>query len=415
MNVQRHQDLSQSYTIPPDGVIDFPRIGRLSVLGKTIAEISDDLQQRFAQVLRDPEVSVTLLEMRPLFAYVLGSVSRPGPYLLTNGMRLTELLATAGDLTGERETLTACLIRAEQTIPLNLQAAILGKDPAANPVIHDGDLLWVQPPARITVVVSGQVKTPGVVKLPPKGTLIDALAQTGDLLDRHERMEITLLRGTTTQPLKWGDTSTVLQDGDVILVEKERLSRIYVNGHVRNPGAYDLPVGGGVLEAIALAGGVLTNPALGQVVIVRQDGKSEQINLVSALVEGKVDKNPKLASGDQVIVPESTKRVSVLGMVNHPGQIPFNENKVLTVVDAISIAGGGSSRGKLSQTVVIRTLNGKVQRLPVDVNSILKKGKQELNIPLQPDDIIYVPETDHPEWTNVLSSLYQVGLLATVL
>jgi hypothetical protein len=36
----------------------------------------------------------------------------------------------------------------------------------------------------------------------------------------------------------------------VILVEKEPIARVYVNGHVRNPGAYELPERGGVLEAI---------------------------------------------------------------------------------------------------------------------------------------------------------------------
>ena len=222
-------------------------------------------------------------------------------------------------------------------------------------------------------------------------------------------MTITLQRGTVTQPLQWGDTTTSLQDGDVILVEKEQLSRIYINGHVRNPGAFELPPGCGVLEAIALAGGVLENPALGQVVIVHQGGKTEQINLVSALIEGKVETNPRLAPGDQVIVPESTKRVSVLGMVNKPGQIPFNDSKVLTVVDAISIAGGEQKRAKLSQVVVIRALGGKIKRIPVDVNAVLKKGKQELNIPLLADDVVYIPETDSPDWPSILEQPHLGG------
>jgi len=414
VNVMRHQELTQTYTVPPDGLIDFPRTGGINVIGKTTVELAAEIKAQLDKVLREAEVTVTLVDARPQIAYVLGAVMRPGPYTVTNGMRVTELLAAAGDLSNDRETMLVSVIRTNQSIPVDLPAAIEGTNPTANLAIQEGDLLWVQPPQKITVVVSGQVRTPGVVKIAQKSTLLDALAQAGDLLDRPERVQISLLRGKTTALLKWDDKSTNLQDGDVILVEKEQVARVYINGHVKAPGAYELPTGAGVLELIALAGGVLTNPALSQVTIVRKDGRTESINLVPELVEGHIEKNPKLASGDQVIIPESTKRVSVLGWVNRPGPIPFNESKRLTVIDAISTAGGEQKRAKLGQVMVIRTQDNKVQRLPVDVNAILKKGKQELNIPLRPDDIVYVPEVDRPDWTGVLNSLYQVGLLATL-
>lgn len=416
VNVMRHAELTQTYTVPPDGVIEFPRAGRITVLGKTTSELSTAISTQLAMVIREPEVTVTLVEIRPQSAYVLGAVARPGPYPVIAGMRLTELLAAAGDLQGEqRDLLAANLMRGNEIIQVDLKAAIDGKDPAANMAIQEGDLLWIQPPPKITIVVSGQVKTPGAVKLNPKSTLIDALAQAGDLVDRPDRMQISLLRGAVQQPLNWKDTTTALQDGDVILVEKEPLARIYVQGHVHTPGVFDLPPGGGVLEAIALAGGVLANPALGQVAIVRKGGPTEQVNLVPALVEGKVTQNPKLEPGDLVIVPESTKRISVLGMVNRPGPYPFNDSKSLRVVDAISMAGGEVKRARLKKVMVIRVENGKPTNIPVDVIAILKEGKQEKNITLLPDDIVYVPETDNVDIGKLFSNLSSLGVLVAVL
>ncbi|MHB9025183.1 MAG: polysaccharide biosynthesis/export family protein [Armatimonadota bacterium] len=405
VNVLKHTELSKDYTIPPDGLIDFPRIGQITVAGKTTQELAALLKERLEKFLLNPEVTVSLLSARTKSIYVLGSVTRPGQYPLTAGARITELLAAAGDITGERNDNIISLVRGQTVIPIDLEK-LLGKDPEANKLLQEGDLLWVQPKKKITVVVSGQVRTPGAVKLREHSTLIDALTGAGDILNRPERTRITLMRGATREQLSWGDSKKTLQDGDVLLVEQEPLARVYVTGHVKNPGAYELPDGGGVLEAITLAGGVLTTPALDQVTIVHSNGANERINLTAALVDGKVSENPKLKPGDQVIVPESNARIAVLGMVNSPGAFPYPPGKTMTVTDAISLAGGTPKRARLSQTAVIRNVNGKPTRIPVNVVDILGKQRFEKNITLVAGDIVFVPETDRPNWTELFPLLY---------
>jgi protein involved in polysaccharide export with SLBB domain len=407
VNVLKHSELSKDYTVPPDGLIDFPRVGQINVAGKTTQELATMLKERLGQFLLNPEVTVSIANARTKNLFVLGAVTRAGQYPLTPGARLTELLAAAGDISGDRMDYTLSLVRGQTVIPIDVEK-LFAKDPEANKQLQEGDLLWVQPKKKITVIVSGQVKTPGALKLRENSTLIDALTGAGDILNRPERTRITLMRGTTSEQLSWGDSKKALQDGDVLLVEQEPLARVYVNGHVKNPGSYELPEGGGVLEAITLAGGVLTAPALDQVTIVHPSGASEHIDLTAALMDGKVDQNPKLKAGDQVIIPESTAKIAVMGLVNSPGAFPYPPGKKLTVTDAISMAGGGQKRAMLSQTGIIRNVGGKPTRIQVNVVDILSRQKFEKNLTLEPGDIVYVPETNSPDWPTWLGPLSSI-------
>ncbi len=414
VTVLRHDELTRPYTVPPDGALDFPRVGRTVVAGKTTAEITTLLTTELGTFIRDPEVTVALLDMHARTAYALGAVAKPGQYPLSDGARITELLAAAGDLAGDRPHLTANLIRGATTLPVDLAAVLAGTNPAANLPLQEGDLLWVQEPLKLTILVSGYVKNPGMMKLNPGCTLLDALAQAGELSDRPERVRISLQRGAVRSPVKWGD-HIPLQDGDLILVEREAIARVFVNGHVKNPGAYDLPDGGGVLEALALAGGVLATPALGQVTIQHSDGKVERVNLAPALLDGKLSENPKLLPGDLVIVPESNAHIAVLGFVRNPGKYPLNEAKPMSVVDAISMAGGKDQRGNLAQVRIIRVTNGKAKPIPVNVKNLLdNKGDAKANQPLQDGDVVYIPEYRTPDWDRIIRNVSLLGFLTTI-
>lgn len=420
VTVSRHPELSGTFLVPPDGVIDFGRAGRLTVVGQTTAQVAAAVKAALAKDLREPEVAVALAEARPRYVAINGdgAVAKPGQYPLTPGQRLAELLAVAGGLVGEREKLTAHLQRGGKALPVDLLAVMSGNNLEANLLLQEGDILTVQAPLKITVRVLGQVKAPGVFRLDIGSTMVDALAAAGDLIDRPDRAKISLIQGITTTIISWADTKKVLQDNDVVLVEREAMARVYVNGHVKNPGAYELPEGGGVLQAITLAGGVLGNPALAQVAIVRRVGPVEHVDLTQAF-RGIVTDNPTLSAEDQVIVPESTAKITVLGMVNMPGTFPFAEGQPMTVIDAISLAGGQvKKRAKLTQVTVIRVVDGKPQRLPVDVNAVLKNiasGQAVVPLQLKAGDIVYVPETEKPDWESILGNLARIGVLLPLL
>lgn len=88
------------------------------------------------------------------------------------------------------------------------------------------------------------------------------------------------------------------------------------------------------------------------------------------------------------VVEFGNKPISVLGSVTHPGSIGGSN---LTLIQAITAA-GGLATGHGPTLYVIRTAqNGLVEQIPVDVDELLVVGNPDLNVPLAPNDVVNVP------------------------
>jgi polysaccharide export outer membrane protein len=90
-----------------------------------------------------------------------------------------------------------------------------------------------------------------------------------------------------------------------------------------------------------------------------------------------------------VLIKEQTsKKIYILGQVGHPGT--FNYTPSMSVVEAITVAGGFSNLAAKNDTTITRTDQGKktIVRAPV---ADIGEGKAP-NVYLRPGDIISVPE-----------------------
>jgi polysaccharide export outer membrane protein len=88
-----------------------------------------------------------------------------------------------------------------------------------------------------------------------------------------------------------------------------------------------------------------------------------------------------------VVTQINSKRIFINGEVLHPGPMPMLPS--MTVLQALSSA-GLNQFAKIKGIYVLRTQNGKQQKLPVNYKKLLK-GDIEQNYPLQPGDTIVVP------------------------
>ena len=100
--------------------------------------------------------------------------------------------------------------------------------------------------------------------------------------------------------------------------------------------------------------------------------------------------NLVLQPHDVIYVPEPDM-VFVFGQVNSPGPVPLSEGG-MTLVEAISKAGGFTKVAAPSRTKVLRMVDGKEHHIGVNVSSIIKRGNRSKDIELKPDDIVVVPE-----------------------
>jgi polysaccharide biosynthesis/export protein len=174
-----------------------------------------------------------------------------------------------------------------------------------------------------------------------------------------------------------------------VTTEQTATQNVTILGQVRSPGSYPIVTPRPILDVLALAGG-LNDLAQRKVTIQRHSTKERVDYVLSNSANAALDANVPVYPGDTVLVPKADV-VYVLGDVNRPGGIAIvtNDSK-LSALQALTLAGGTPPNAVPSHSRLIRKqADGSHVELPLQL-SAMQKGK-EPDIPLQGDDIIYVP------------------------
>jgi len=183
-----------------------------------------------------------------------------------------------------------------------------------------------------------------------------------------------------------------LVDPQVAVEIKESQTQwVTVLGEIRNPGKFILKRGMRVLDLIADAGGP-TKEAGGSVSIMHRDapgGESRQIVVErdKLFAADNQDANLALVPGDIVTLGEK-EVFYIRGEVTKPG--PYFLDKGMTVLKAITFAGGFSQFANRKDVVLLRSEGDRIQqKLNVNLKRI-EEGKAP-DIALKPNDLIIVP------------------------
>jgi polysaccharide biosynthesis/export protein len=257
-------ELSNDQMVLSDGTLLLPMAGSIDVEGLTLQEANDRISTALIPYVRRPRVALSLTGARPGRISLSGEVRQPGPRLLVSSVdnsaqssssgfkTLSSTLLLAGGVTPDADLRNIVIRRinqetqTKQELTFNLWQAIKNGDLSADPQVLDGDEIVVPKseiteserqlflsstvaPDKITVQVVGQVQTPGPVSIKPKSNLTQAVAAAGGPTDKAETSHITLLRPTEGNQIErktfsFGETSTALRDGDVIVVDKSGTS-----------------------------------------------------------------------------------------------------------------------------------------------------------------------------------------------
>lgn len=97
--VWNNPDLSRTIRIGPDGRIQLPLVGEVEAAGQSMSGLQRLLTDRLRAHLVDPQVSVSLQELRSYRIYVTGQVLRPGMFEVNGPVSLVQALAMAGGFT----------------------------------------------------------------------------------------------------------------------------------------------------------------------------------------------------------------------------------------------------------------------------------------------------------------------------
>lgn len=186
--------------------------------------------------------------------------------------------------------------------------------------------------------------------------------------------------------------------------------QIWVLGAVAHPGVYSAPAPMTLLEAMALAGGT-RNAVAGTTTVdmadlrhafVVRNGNALPVDFQRLLEQGDMSQNIYLQSGDFVYVPSGAAReIYLFGAVRMPRAIALSETP--TLVAAITAGGGPLRDAYLSQVAIVRGSLTHPEMAVVNYRDILEGRAGD--IPLEPRDIIFVPNSPYRFLRNYVDAV----------
>lgn len=273
IQVLGREDLRSTVRVSNLGEINVPMLGLVPVLDKTTFEVEDEiaLRLREAGLVLKPEVLASVLEYQAKPISVMGAVTTPGEFLMSQTLTLVDAILMAGGL--------------------RFNAA-------------DEAFLYRRP--------EGSSLSPTVLSMSP-----------GVTLPGVELVKVDL------RPLKEGrfheaDT-TALRRGDVIVVPSEVVEQFFVVGDVLDPRNYMYTPGKPLMasQAISWAGGPLRTAKLSEGMLVRYDERGNRTEIKvdwGAIIRGKQQDFP-IQPNDIIFVPGSAFKTITYGLLDLTGNM----------------------------------------------------------------------------------------------
>jgi polysaccharide biosynthesis/export protein len=146
--------VQEDVIVRPDGLITIQLVGEVLAGGRTLDEISSDIENRISKYKRGARVTVALKEALSQAVTVLGEVRRPGSFPLVRQTRVAEALGTVGGVSNFANTGRIRIIRSRGGEPLVIPVdlgAIRSGDMTSNVQVYGGDIVYVPPTALATI------------------------------------------------------------------------------------------------------------------------------------------------------------------------------------------------------------------------------------------------------------------------
>ena len=208
----------KSIRIGSTGYINLPMVGRVQAAGLTTEELEKELTTRLKPFIRNPEVSVNVVELRSQPVSVIGAVATPGVHQLQGRKTLVEVLSMAGGVRADSGYSVKITRQKEWgQIPLpnaamdptgqfsiaevNLKQIMAAKNPAENILIMPNDVISV--PRAEMIYVIGDVKRAGGFVLGEKANMsvLQALSMASGLERTAASSKARILRASTSSDL----------------------------------------------------------------------------------------------------------------------------------------------------------------------------------------------------------------------
>lgn len=96
INVWKEPDISRSIPVRSDGRISLPLVGEVQAAGRTPAKLELEIANKLKSYIAEPEVTVIVQQINSQKFNILGQVTKPGTYVITNSPTVLDAIAMAG-------------------------------------------------------------------------------------------------------------------------------------------------------------------------------------------------------------------------------------------------------------------------------------------------------------------------------
>lgn len=230
-------ELSGMQRIGPDGRVTLSVVGSVMVRNLTREQAAQTINKALSPYYLNIYTTVRVEHYNSNRIIVIGRVEHPGELLFNTPPNLLDILAQAGGmpLLRKEQVLTRCaIIRNDMILWIDLTRLLTG-DTNLNVPLQRNDVVYIPDATDTSVFVLGAVNEPGVLRLTPQMSFMDALGQAGGVTKDGNFHEIHLIRPSSDvnmtidmsdmlSPQK--NLNVAINEGDIIFVPRHGVSKI---------------------------------------------------------------------------------------------------------------------------------------------------------------------------------------------
>lgn len=146
INVWKESEISQTVVVRPDGNISLPLVNEVAVAGLSPRQIQELLTEKLRSILTNPQVTVSVAEVRSKMVYITGEVGKPGAYSVATPLNVLQLIARAGGLNEFANRKNIYILRGgdkKNRLHFNYKEVVKGQNSSQNIILQPGDTVVV--------------------------------------------------------------------------------------------------------------------------------------------------------------------------------------------------------------------------------------------------------------------------------
>jgi len=148
INVWKEPEVSRSVPVRSDGKISLPLVGEVQASGQTPHQLELEIARKLQSYISEPEVTVIVQEIKSKKFNILGMVTKPGSYPLTNSVTVLDAIALAGGFRDFAKQKSIYVLRqnpdgTQAKFPFNYKDVIKGKNSEQNIKLVPGDTVYI--------------------------------------------------------------------------------------------------------------------------------------------------------------------------------------------------------------------------------------------------------------------------------